>query len=253
LRRFKSRKLSSSFAGDYHTWCQAKLKSGGYDADNILDSIKDSALKVKHGEAIFERDSVCFYNIEYRYPALSGLLYAALSSDGELSVLDFGGSLASFYSQHASILSSVRKLRWGVVEQAHFVAWGKENLTTPTLKFYNTPAEFVLDGKPDVIFLSSVLQYMEEPYQLLQQLFQLQANFILFDRTAFIDGDDRLTVQTVPASIYPASYPAWFISRAKFQAVMQLNGYEVLMEFPGDDPTDIGYYKGLLFKRTKSS
>ncbi|MCB5184124.1 methyltransferase, TIGR04325 family [Methylobacillus gramineus] len=249
LRRLRHRRVSSSFAGNYPSWDQAKLDSSGYDAANILETIKNSALKVKRGEATFERDSVCFYHVEYRYPALSGLLYAALSSGSRLSVLDFGGSLASFYSQHAAILSSVQNLRWGVVEQAHFVVCGQENLNTRVLKFYNTPAEFALEGTPDVIFLSSVLQYMEKPYQLLEELLQLDAEFFLFDRTSFNDGDDRLSVQTVPPSIYPASYPAWFLSWSKFLDTMSSAGYEIIMEFPGTDPTEIGYYKGLLFKR----
>lgn len=249
LRRIRHRKAGSSFAGNYSSWDEAKRNSGGYDAANILDTIKHSALQVKQGNAIFERDSVCFYHVEYRYPALSGLLYAATCSGSKLNVLDFGGSLGSFYSQHALMLSCVQNLRWGVVEQAHFVAWGQEHLSTSILKFYNSPAEFAQDGKPDVIFLSSVLQYIEEPYQLLKLLFKLQAKFFLFDRTAFNDGDDRLTVQTVPASIYPASYPAWFMSWSKFIKTMTDGGYELVMEFPGTDPTEIGYYKGLLFRR----
>jgi putative methyltransferase (TIGR04325 family) len=249
LSKFRQRKTTSSFAGNYASWTLAKQNSSGYDAANILSIIQNSALKVKRGEATFERDSVCFYHVEYRYPALSGLLYAAQVSGGQLSVLDFGGSLASFYFQHAKMLSAVKNLRWGVIEQPHFVDWGQEHLATANLRFYHTSAEFLSEGAPNVIFLSGVLQYMEHPYQLLAELMKLEADFFLFDRTAFYDGDDRLTVQTVPAAIYPASYPAWFLSWSKFLQAMTSNGYEIVMEFPGTDLTEIGYYKGLLFKR----
>lgn len=152
LQKYRRRNFASSFAGNYSSWAHAKQNSGGYDAENILTIIQESALKVKRGEAVFERDSVCFHHVEYRYSALSGLLYAAVSSGGKLSVLDFGGSLASFYSQHAAILSIVKDLRWGVVEQPHFVAWGREHLTTTDLKFYNSLTEFILDGKPNCYF-----------------------------------------------------------------------------------------------------
>jgi putative methyltransferase (TIGR04325 family) len=239
-----------SFSGNYSSWEQAKLDSSGYDASNILEKIKHATLKVKNGEALFERDSVCFYHADNRYPALTCLLYIALRKNNQLNVLDFGGSLASFYFQHISILNSIAKLRWGVVEQPHFVSWGLEHLSSDSLKFYKTSTEFITEGSPDVIFLSSVLQYLQDPYQMLNQLLQLNAEYILLDRSSFINGStDRLTVQTVPKSIYDAKYPAWFLSWEKFHQLITVAGYEIMMEFSGIDATDIGYYKGLLLQK----
>jgi putative methyltransferase (TIGR04325 family) len=239
-----------TFAGHYPSWADAKRDSSGYDAANILEQVKNAALKVKRGEALFERDSVCFNAADNRYPALTGLLYIALKHKGQLSVLDFGGSLASFYSQHINILNSIEKLRWGVIEQPHFVAWGVKHLTTASLGFYHSAAEFTAEGTPNVVFLSSVLQYLEAPYDTFNDLLQLNTEYILLDRTAFIDGNvDRLTVQTVPASIYQAKYPAWFMSWEKFHSTITAANYEVIMEFPGTDHTNIGYYKGLLLQR----
>lgn len=239
-----------SFSGDYQFWADAEKNSSGYDAVNILEQVKNSALKVKHGEALFERDSVCFHTADNRYPALTGLLYIALHNKGQLNVLDFGGSLASFYFQHINILNSIENLRWSVVEQPHFVAWGAEHLATKSLRFYNSSAESVAEGAPDVVFLSSVLQYLEAPYHTLNELIQLNTEYILLDRTAFIAGDtDRLTIQVVPKSIYKAKYPAWFLSWKKFHSVITNAGYEIMMEFPGIDLTEIGFYKGLLLKR----
>ena len=241
-----------TFAGHYSSWADAKRDSSGYDAVNILEQVKSAALKVKHGQALFERDSVCFHTADNRYPALTGLLYVALKNKGQLSVLDFGGSLASFYYQHINILNSIDKLRWGVIEQPHFVEWGAEHLTTGTLGFYDSVGQFVSEGLPDVIFLSSVLQYIEKPYDTFTDLLQLKTEYILLDRTAFIDGSiDRLTVQTVPASIYQAKYPAWFLSWEKFHSAITVADYEIIMEFPGTDHTHIGYYKGLLLQRKK--
>ena len=241
---------SPSFVGNYRSWNDAKQDSSGYDAENIFEIVKAAALKVKHGGALFERDSVCFYEADHRYPALASLLYIALKNNGQLNVMDFGGSLASYYFQHIKVLESIDKLHWGIVEQAHFVEWGKKHLTTQSLKFYNTPLEFSAEGQPDVIFLSSVLQYLETPYTILEQLLDLNVEYILFDRTAFIAGDkDRLTVQTVPESIYKAKYPAWFLSWSKFHAVVTKAGYEITWEFPGIDSSDIGFYKGFLLHR----
>ena len=79
--------------GNYKTWQAALDNSSGYDSDLILQKVKDATLKVKKGEAVYERDSVLFDEIEYSWPLLSGLMLAAAKRNGELNVLDFGGSL----------------------------------------------------------------------------------------------------------------------------------------------------------------
>ena len=58
------------------------------------------AFKVKNGEAVYERDSVLFDEIQYSWGLLAGLEKAALEHDGKLCVLDFGGSLGSTYYQN---------------------------------------------------------------------------------------------------------------------------------------------------------
>jgi len=64
---------------------------------------------------------------------------------------------------------------------------------------------------------------------------------------AFIAGDkDRLTVQHVPASIYRASYPAWFFSWERFLGAVNHIGFRVEVEFRGDDDVGIGKFKGVL-------
>jgi putative methyltransferase (TIGR04325 family) len=76
--------------GDFASWDEAKRASIGYDIDIILKKTKESLLKVKKGEAIYERDSVLFDEIQYSWPLLAGLLWVAAQSSGDLNVLDFG-------------------------------------------------------------------------------------------------------------------------------------------------------------------
>ena len=45
---------------------------------------------MKNGEAVYERDSVLFDEIQYSWGLLAGLQKAALENDGKLCVLDFG-------------------------------------------------------------------------------------------------------------------------------------------------------------------
>jgi len=54
-------------------------------------------------------------------------------------------------------------------------------------------------------------------------------------------------VQHVPPSIYKASYPCWFLSRARFMAVLERD-YQLEAELPQHDPPVEGtVFAGLYF------
>ena len=89
----------------------------GYDGPAILAKTREAGLKVKRGEAAYERDSVLFDQVEHSFPLLAGLLRAALSQQGELVVLDFGGALGSTYLQCREFLTPLKRLVWCIVEQ----------------------------------------------------------------------------------------------------------------------------------------
>lgn len=204
-------------SGDFRSWDEAVSASTGYDSEIILEKTKAALLKVKNGEAVFERDSVLFDTIQYSWPVLSGLLLSAASADGKLNVLDFGGSLGSSYFQNRHFLSSISTVRWNVIEQPNHVEVGKTYFENDHLKFYTSIADCIAETQPNVVLLSSVLQYLEHPYSILCQLQGLSCHFIIIDRTPFWNGPkDRLCVQTVPPSIYPASYPSWIFSKQQF-------------------------------------
>ena len=44
--------------GDYDSWERASNDCKGYDHQDIIDSVFNSALKVKNGEIVYERDSI---------------------------------------------------------------------------------------------------------------------------------------------------------------------------------------------------
>lgn len=239
-----------AFEGDYPSWSAAELEAGGYDVPAILERVRNAALKVKRGEAVFERDSVCFYHEEYRWPPLACLLRVAAENGGKLRVLDFGGSLGSFYFQHRKHFASLREVRWAVVEQPHFVACGKAEFSDDVLEFFETIEECQAQVDVDVIFVSSVLQYLPNPYDWLGRFAQTHIPYLLLDRTPFIERDcDRLTVQRVPPEIYPASYPAWFFSRSRFAVEVERAGFREVVRFDAADDVGIGRFEGVLFAR----
>jgi putative methyltransferase (TIGR04325 family) len=247
------------FRGDYSSWEEAQAASDGYDAEVILPKVKEALLKVKMGRAVYERDSVIFNEVHYSWPLLAGLMWVAAQQDGNLNLLDFGGSLGSTYFQNREFLLSLPKVRWSIVEQARFVDEGKKYFENETLRFYKDIDSCVRERNPHCILFSSVLQYLEKPYALLQQVKALSFPFILIDRTGFIEGrEDRLTVQKVSPSIYRASYPCWFFNHQKFLSFLD-DGYDLIAEFDALagtmrlDHGKVAMDKGFIFRRRSRS
>ena len=209
LRRFRG----IAFEGPFATWDEAKQRSSGYDDEKILDKVLEATLKVKHGEAVFERDSVLFDEIQYSWPVTAGLLWVAAREGGRLSVLDFGGSLGGSYFQNCKFLEGLTSVRWSVVEQAHFVEAGRKHIQDERLVFYPTIAECVAAEKPNVVLLSSVVHYLEDPYAVLDELVRSGSDLVVVDLTIVNkELEDRVFLQHVPKGIYEASYPCYSLS-----------------------------------------
>lgn len=252
---------SIGWFGDYASWESAKDKCLGYDSDIILEKVKSATLAVSKGEAIYERDSVIFNKLEYSFPLLSGLLWICSANHGKLNVIDFGGALGTTYFQNKALLASIINFKWNIVEQKKFVEIGKTNFENDRLKFFYTIDDCLTsygkEERPKVVILSSVLQYLENPYEFLDHLFSKNFEYIILDRTAFLfNGSDRITIQKVPPEIYPASYPAWFFDENKIIAFFKIK-YDLIFDFnsyvEGEDLYYInnkqaGYGKGFFFK-----
>jgi putative methyltransferase (TIGR04325 family) len=209
------------FEGDFENWEAAALQCTGYDADDILAKVLASTNKVKNGEAAFERDSVLFEGIEYVWPVLTGLLWAAARNGGRLSVLDFGGALGSTYFQNRRFLRALPEVNWNVVEQANFVEAGLAGIQDEQLRFYGSIEQCVDENRPNVVLLSSVLQYLKSPIDVLKRLSCAGADTLIIDRTPFSkQGGEKLMIQRVPASIYAASYPMRVFSQPEFMSLL---------------------------------
>ncbi len=213
------RRRKSLWQGDFETWEAANDQATGYAQDEILQRVAIATEQVVSGTAAYERDSVVFDSIEYSWPVLAGLLRVA-AKNGELEVLDFGGSLGSSYRQNQNFLKDLRH-HWHVVEQEHFVNLGRNRFQTRTLKFHYSIPECLKTEKINAFFSSSTLQYLENPMKFLIELRRYQIPTLILDRVSIIESErNRLTLQTVPNAIYPATYPCWFFSEERLLEVI---------------------------------
>ena len=211
---------------------------------------------MQRGEAAYERDSVVFDRVEHSFPLLAGLLRAALRNGGRLNVVDVGGSLGSTFFQCRQVLEPSARIHWSVVEQPLFAACGHAaGSRTEQLRFFDDLTACLNSNPCDVALLSSVLPYLENPHALLETVSQHAAAMII-DRTPVWSGrPDRITVQSVPASIYgfTTSYPAWIFNRdsllhhfsGRFCSVFEFEALAGRIDVDGATATDAGW----LFER----
>ncbi len=216
------------FEGDFATWDEARIRCIGYEAKDILAKVLAATLKVKHGAAAFERDSVLFDEIQHAWPVLAGLMWAAARNGGRLNVLDFGGALGSSYFQTRTFWQALPEVRWNVVEQSHYVEAGQAQIQDERLRFYYTNAECLRENQPNVILLSSVLQYLASPIAVLTELASTGADCLIIDRTPFSKGSEgKIVIQRVPPSVYCASYPMWVLSEQEIMGILDTHWHLV--------------------------
>ncbi len=249
LVRFKNRKYG--WHGNYKSWQDAQKNSTGYDSDEILRKVRNSMLKVKNNEAAYERDSVIFDEIQYSWPLLAGLMFAAALSGGKIRVLYFGGSLGSTYFQNKKFLDNFEEVSWCIVEQKKFVDVGISDFQDERLKFFYDVKSCMEIEKPNILILSGVLQYLEKPYETLDELLSHRFEFVIVDRTPFsIINKEIITLQIVPPYIYNASYPCWFFEELKLLNYFKKRNFKLIEKFDAlDGKTTNICFKGFIFRR----
>jgi putative methyltransferase (TIGR04325 family) len=149
-------------------------------------------------------------------------------------------------------LQTLPEVCWGVVEQAHYVEAGRIHLQDQHLRFYRSIGECLAENKPNVILLSSVLQYLTDPYGVLQELLSIGSDTLIFDRTSYLNDNkiEIIKIQHVPKSIYQACYPCRFFVEENLCSYVLGRGYKLIETFGSLDRLDsLATWKGHIFAR----
>lgn len=214
LRRPRTRPIRfEEVAG---SWGEEHVATSGYDTARILQKVAAATRDVVEGRAAFERDSVTFSELLVPWHLVAGLLRSAAVSGGHLHVIDVGGSLGSTYRQCRAALGDALDLRWDVVEQSHYVEVGRSEFETDELHFFAAIEEVPVCAAPPTLVLSSVLQYLPDPYRMLGDALARAGRHVLIDRTPLsAEPADRLTIQHAASDVSDASYPCWIFARER--------------------------------------
>lgn len=223
-------KKKGYFSGPYSSWAQAQLFASGYDDKMVLETVKQSTMQAKNNRGLFVRDGVVFAQPQYSYPLLAGMLKVAIEKESKFSILDFGGGLGTSYYAFRNFCPPNIAIDWYIVEQRGFVECGNALFKDNELSFYTHVKDIPI--QPDIVLVSGALQYVEQPYQLLECLFSVGADYFILDRTwvSYLEVDDRILVEHVPQHIYKSSYPSWLFNHTKLLNTLSKN-YESIFEF----------------------
>lgn len=222
--------------GPVGTAAEAASLCTGYDSLAILTAVETAMAAVRRGEAAMERDGVAIKNMDYPLALISACLRQAIKEEGSLRVLDFGGSLGSSFRACQPWLTDLEEVAWGVVEQPLFVNRGRERHSTENLRFFDSIAECVSSIKPNLILISGVLMYVDQPWSILEELGDSGANTLVIDRTLLTRGSDPLIyVEHVHMPAYSASYPCHCLPQPTLVAALTQR-FNILQEF---QPLDI--------------
>ncbi len=237
------------YVGRFASWEEAASAARGIEDPEILQRVWRATREVIEGRAGYERDGQPFERLEHRWPVIAVLMWAASCRGGRLRVLDFGGSLGSVFFQMRPWLASLPQVEWNVVEQPHYVRLARQEIQVTGLRFYASIAECRAEREFEVALLSSVLQYVHDPWAVLRALADAGASEIVIDRTLFVRGSqERICVQKVPPKLGGGSYPCRMLCMERIVSCLS-DTHELIAEFDDDlDRAPLGaWFRGLVF------
>lgn len=237
------------YQGNFATWAEAAAAARGYDDPSILAQVARAMREVLAGRAAFERDGCLFRDPEYRWPVLAALTWSAARAGGRLSVLDFGGSLGGTFFHLRPLLSGIPTLEWSIVEQPHFVALGNREFSQFGLRFFESVSECVRERCVTTALLSSVLQYLADPWAVVREICAAGIEDIVIDRTLFAKNNrERICIQRVRIPKVGISYPCRLLSFARLSAAFAPTHVEMWrFDDELDHPPRDGWFTGCVF------
>jgi putative methyltransferase (TIGR04325 family) len=199
---------------DYRlTWDKALLKSSGYQNQSILNKVLESTSYSIKDNSMIERDSVLIEkdSVEYSYPLLFAFQLSLIENKDTLRIIDYGGALGSTYFQYKPFFPPDTKIEWSIIEQSNFVEAGIKLNPHKDIYFYENLSQCLQNRNPSLALFSSSLQYLKNPFDILNQISESSVQTLVIDRVPiFVNDSSCLSVQYVPDWIYNSriSYPS---------------------------------------------
>jgi len=189
-------------------WKTASSKSSGYESKSTLETLKLRIEKIAHLENPKNdpRINVVLSHIKD--------LIAEIPTNKEIQVLDIGGSFGEYFFYAVKAIDT-HTFNWTVLETEGHCSIVPEFLKSASgLTFISEPPEETTQF--DVALLSSVIQYVEDPFGLLKFACS-RSNAVIVNRLPLSQHKaDRVAVQRPGLLNSKGSYPVHIFSESVF-------------------------------------
>ena len=217
------RALLSRFTGfrKVESWESAVRKSSGYESVNVIEPIVAAARRL-------QSDSQTSFVSNSRYQQIAAGMLFSISQErfniGEpIRVLDVGGAGADYFYQFQKFAPQIN-FDWTVLEtpalaEAMANEFGRNLTNLRWLDSIKNTRETY-----DVVLCSSVLQYVENPFELLAILVK-KSKFVIINRIPLVGSPEHFyAVQNIITNGKRSSYPVHFFSEKAFLTELTQHG-----------------------------
>jgi putative methyltransferase (TIGR04325 family) len=233
----RSALCNPGFHGPFSTWEEAEALSNGWDSDIITKKKFQAAIKVRDGLSEFEQDSIMYDKIIYSETILAFLILHMSRHKNKISIIDFGGGLGTNYFQNRKILGGLynTSVSWNIVELPLLSELGREHFANSQLTFFSDIGDAIraVRDVADSVLFSGSLQYIPEPFALLDQVIDRGGKLLAFDRLVVSPTENHAVFVHVPHPeyYYPATYPSWCFSKELFIRNLAARGFQLVEHF----------------------
>jgi putative methyltransferase (TIGR04325 family) len=205
--------------GVYARFRDVPVEDDAYATPAYLDSVEQFARA-----ALSAWRSGQKLNLWHDSPALVAACVAR--ERHEIVVVDFGGGLGTGYLHMKHCLPTDVQTRYLIIEIPDLVARGRELFAgIDDVSFYD--ALTTVSARPDIVYVNSALQYVEDYAAVLGQMADLQPNWILLDRTAAGDVPSFVTRQL---NVDGKAMRYWFLDKHEIASILAKSGYQLAHE-----------------------
>jgi len=236
----------AAITGDYTSFEEAAQDSGTYDdelyAEKVLQTYRDV-----HGKQSWPMETH-----DWR---LLSKVSLGMGQEGGLRVLDIGGSSGDYFFKLKSFLGKEAIKSWIIVEAKKVV--DKMRGIDPFLKYVSSMDDIDRENLDiNFVFISGTLQYLEKPFQILESLIPLRADFICINKSILWDRPTKIMKQITPDAMR-SSRPIWIFNEAAIKDKLSTLSYRLLWAY--DNSELVTYipgcgslvYRGLFFRRNE--
>ena len=142
-------------------------------------------------------------------------------------VVDFGGSHGEYYQRLRYLDPSFDPI-WDIVETPAVCSIASQ-LGLSTKKRFFSNLQSLPSGPVSFVIASGVIQFIHDPIKIIEEIFSLQASYVLFSRLPVVPFLKKDVVHLLRASTMEATYPVWSFSPSIF-AVIKIYG-EIVFDF----------------------